>query len=366
MKVLPRALTAPITFVTAAVTATLSGWFAKRAPKNDSTTLNLRNVYIFFSREGLLFAVLLIITFVAGINYGNNLVLGLCFYLISVWLVSVHITFAHLSGLQVRLLDVTVAEAGALVWVTLQLRSESKQPRRQLVLSFDQGAEQALKASKKARKKNLQTHSQENKINSAASSKVVVASLQDEQTIRMPVFTERRGQFELPRLQIKTVYPLGIMRAWSYVYFARTTWVYPKPLAFDWQVQHSAASLDELPTAGHYKQQLQGQDDFERLDNYIEGESLAQISWAHLARGQGMLTKHFADPIGHELMLDYSAMPAANHEQKLAQLAYGAITLGKLNVPFQLQLPNDTHTKPVIGHGESFTQVCLLRLAKAP
>lgn len=366
MKVLPRALTAPITFVSSAVSATLSGWFAKRAPKNDSTTLNLRNVYIFFSREGLLFAVLLIITFVAGINYGNNLVLGLCFYLTSVWLVSVHITFAHLSGLQVRLLDVTVAEAGALVWVTLQLRSESKQPRRQLVLSFDQGAEQALKASKKARKKNLQTHNQENKINSAASSKVVVASLHDEQTIRMPVFTERRGQFELPRLQIKTVYPLGIMRAWSYVYFARTTWVYPKPLAFDWQVQHSAASLDELPTAGHYKQQLQGQDDFERLDNYIEGESLAQISWAHLARGQGMLTKHFADPIGHELMLDYSAMPAANHEQKLAQLAYGAITLGKLNVPFQLQLPNDTHTKPVIGHGESFTQVCLLRLAKAP
>ena len=55
----------------------MSRWFAARAPKNDSATLNLRNVYIFFSREGMLFAVLLVITFIAGINYGNNLVLGL-------------------------------------------------------------------------------------------------------------------------------------------------------------------------------------------------------------------------------------------------------------------------------------------------
>lgn len=107
MSILPKALTVP-------ARSLLSRWFAARAPKSDNATLNLRNVYIFFSREGLLFAVLLIITFIAGINYGNNLVLGLCFYLISVWLISFHVTFAHISGLQVRLLDVTMAEAGAL------------------------------------------------------------------------------------------------------------------------------------------------------------------------------------------------------------------------------------------------------------
>lgn len=52
---LPRTLTQP-------VTRAMTRWFAKRAPKSDSATLNLRNVYIFFRREGLLFAVLLIIT----------------------------------------------------------------------------------------------------------------------------------------------------------------------------------------------------------------------------------------------------------------------------------------------------------------
>lgn len=345
MSLLPKALTVPIT-------SALRRWFASRAPKNDSVTLNLRNVYIFFSREGLLFALLLLITFIAGINYGNNLVLGLFFYLVSVWLISFHVTFAHISGLQVRLLEVTMAEAGAPIWVTLQLRSESRQPRRQLVFDFEQLNKKPNKrADKKTKNSKDNQHS------------VLVTQLQGEQVIRLPIQTHTRGQLELPRLIIKTVYPLGIMRAWSYVYFARTAWVYPKPETFDWQTQYAVVSMEDLPTGGQYRQ---GQDDFERLDNYIEGESLARVSWGHVARGQGMFTKHFGDPVGHEQMLDYVDMPAAHHEHKLAQLAYGVMTLAQLGVPFKMRLPSEEHAVVPMGEGDGFAQACLLRLAKAP
>ncbi|MBF4489020.1 MAG: hypothetical protein ACI9ST_000637 [Psychrobacter glaciei] len=344
MSFLPKALTVP-------ATSALSRWFASRAPKSDSATLNLRNVYIFFSREGMLFAVLLVITFIAGINYGNNLVLGLCFYLVSVWLISFHVTFAHISGLKVQLIEVTMAEAGAPVWVTLQLRSESRQPRRQLLFGFEQVDKETDKKSSKKIKPNVDSQNS-----------VLVTRLQGEQIIRLPVHTHSRGQFELPRLKIKTVYPLGIMRAWSYVYFARTAWVYPKPEAFDWQAQYSVASQEDLATGGQYRQ---GQDDFERLDNYIEGESLARVSWGHVARGQGMFTKHFADPVGHEQSLDYADMPAAHHEQRLAQMAYGAMRLGDLGVPFKMRLPSDV-SAALMGEGDSFAQACLLRLAKTP
>ena len=338
MSLLPKALTGP-------TTSAIGRWFASRAPKNDRATLNLRNVYIFFSREGMLFGVLLVITFIAGINYGNNLVLGLCFYLVSVWLISFHVTFAHISGLQVRLLEVTMTEAGTPAWVTLQLNSESRQPRRQLWFEFEPSVDQTDETNKKEQRS------------------VLVTKLQGEQIIRLPVQTRHRGLLELPRLTIKTVYPLGIMRAWSYVYFARKSWVYPKPEAFDWQAQYSAASLEDLPVGGQYKQ---GQDDFERLDSYIEGESLARVSWGHVARGQGMFTKHFADPVGHEQTLDYADMPGAHHEQKLAQLAHGALMLGQLSVPFEMRLPNETTTNAEMGEGDAFVQACLLRLAKAP
>ena len=352
-----------------ALTTTMSRWFAKRAPKSDSATLNLRNVYIFFSREGLLFAVLLAITFIAGINYGNNLVLGLCFYLVSVWLISLHVTFAHISGLKVQLVDVTMAQAGEPVWVTLKVLNMSRQPRRQLTFNFEPSAYVNVKNNRK-KKTAKATANTDNSINSTQNhlpSSVLLSRLQDEQMIRLPIKTRVRGELELPRLQIKTVYPLGIMRAWSYVYFARTAWVYPKPLAFDWQTQYSQANSEDLPLGGQY---TQGQDDFDRLDSYSEGESLARVSWAHVARGQGMLTKHFGDPIGHEQRLDYHDMPAATHEQKLAQLAYGALTLGQLNVPFTMQLAHDPHHQTskmdTLGQGDAFAQACLLRLAKTP
>ena len=152
MRLLPKALTAPITSV-------LRRWFDARAPKSDSATLNLRNIYIFFSREGLLFAVLLIITFIAGINYGNNLVLGLCFYLVSIWLISFHVTFAHISGLKVALLEVTMTEAGTPAWVTLQLRSDSRQPRRQLLFGFEQPDNNTIKTADKKNKQDKHQHS---------------------------------------------------------------------------------------------------------------------------------------------------------------------------------------------------------------
>lgn len=343
MTILPQIIKQPLT-------AMFSRWFAKRAPRNDNATLNLRNVYIFFSREGLLFVLLLIITFIAGVNYGNNLVLGLCFYLISVWLISFHVTFAHVSGLQVRLLEVTMAQAGEPVWVTLQLLSNSRQPRRQLSISFD------------SQDKNLTKHGSANRSLNSAQTSVLLPRLKDEQIIRLPVATHRRGKLKLPRLHIKTVYPLGIMRAWSYVYFARSAWVYPQPEAFEWQARYLSANSADIPTGGQF---TQGQDDFERLDNYVAGESLARVSWAHVARGQGMFTKHFADPVGYEQRLAYEDMPAITHEQKLAQLAYGVLALSELEVPFQLQLPDQAPSTAEIGQGEAFGQACLLRVAQA-
>ena len=63
-------------------------------------------------------------------------------------------------------------------------------------------------------------------------------------------------------------------------------------------------------------------------------------------------------------------MPAVHHEQKLAQMAYGALKLGELGVPFNMRLPNDMpfdkYSAETMGEGEAFAQTCLLRLAEAP
>lgn len=311
-------------------------FFAKRAPRQDDVKLGLNNVYVFFSRQGVLFALLLLVTFVMGVNYGNNLVLGLFFYLFAVWLVSVFYTFVQISGLSVRFVEATLTQAQSLAWITLEIGTRSK-GCRQVYVAFDQQMP-----------KHIQTPQ------GTMLTCVGAASL-----VRLPVYMDKRGHHVLPRLLVQSVYPLGVMRAWAYVRFASGVFVYPKGQPFEWQKHQSVTAQGEQANA----MSVVSQDDFDRLDTYAQGESLSRVSWTHMARGLGMLTKHFADPVGYEWCLDYALMPSISHEQKLAQLVFAIEQLKELHVPFMLKLPN---FQGQLGVGEAFVEYNLLQIAKEP
>lgn len=347
MAITTRNSTSFVTSTKTRVKDYIDNFFLNRAPRQNNITLSLHNIYIFFSREGILFAFLLLITFIAGINYGNNLVLGLCFYLSSIWLITIHLTFSHLSGLKIEIIDVSMAEAGNVTWATIKIINPSSRPSRQLYFHFDHSHIDSSIFGMT-----------ESELNKKISYKII--SLENEQTIRLPILTTKRGYLELPRLILSTIYPIGVMRSWSYIYFAKPAWVYPKPYQFNWKISHTLSSDDESVQTSF---QTKGQNDFDVLDEYQEGESLSRISWVHLARGHGMLTKHFADSTGREITLNYADMPAKQHERKLEQLAFAVKLFGDTNQPFIMNLPNDMGK---LGHGKEFINETLLRLAKAP
>lgn len=324
-------------------------WFKRRSPPARQIKLNLRNVYVFLSREGVLYALLLLITFVAGINYANNLILGLCFLLASLFVITIHYTFAHLAGLQIKLVDVSDTQVGDKVQVRLQLSSESKQPHRQIRLSFAQHAfdfKQPLQPDP-AKFEPLTEY-------------CLVNQIREPQIVSLWLTADKRGKFMLPRLTVSTVYPLGILQAWSYVFLDGCGWVYPKPLAFEIRANQFVPSQDEQSAS---QQSQAGQEDFDQLESYVAGESLARISWGHLARGQGLLSKRFVDSVGQQQVLDYYQMPAITHEEKLSQLRYGIDELSRSQVAFRLKLPDG---EGVVGQGQAFVQDSLLRLAKTP
>ena len=59
--------------------AQLRQWMAKRFSLTSSKKLKQRDILIFIYQQGYLYLVLILITFIAGINYANNLILGFCF-----------------------------------------------------------------------------------------------------------------------------------------------------------------------------------------------------------------------------------------------------------------------------------------------
>lgn len=324
--------------------------FKHRAPTSSTLTLSLRNVYIFFSQEGIFYAILLVITFIAGINYANNLVLGLCFLLASLLVVTLHYTFSHLAGLTIKLVDVQATQVGAPMQIYLQVSGRAKQPHCQVRLSFKSAKARGRVPLKPLKKK------QTDKIVDT----VEIGQIREPQIICLQLPTTRRGKVTLPTLTISTVYPLGILRAWSYMFLTTDTWVYPAPLAYDMTIQAHQGNNDiqaqviATPTS---------QDEFDQLDRYQPGEALTRISWSHLARGQGLLAKRFVDTAGQETVLDYYHMPAYHHEDKLRQLRYGIDVLSQQSARFRLRLPDG---EGQMGQGAQFVQASLLRLAKTP
>lgn len=310
----------------------------RRAPKSDSFVLGHKNIYVFFCREGLLFALLLLVTFVTGVNYGNNLVLGLFFYLLSIWLVSCVVGFVQLLRLSVKLDLAQLCQAQSLCWVQVVVSQKDHKTAHQLIFDFYPKIPDLSWLDPKDKEIFLAHKTQR------------IALVSGEHVLRLPVLAPVRGAVVLPPLTIKSRYPLGVMQAWGYGHFLGTGQAYPVPLA---------TGIDTQTGGGLGEAMRTGQEDFDRLDSYESGESLSRVSWTHVARGMGMLTKHFGEPMGSAVVLDYKRMPAQAHEDKLGQLAF--LVLQQKGY-FVLCLPSGT----TAGEGAGFVEASLCRLAQEP
>lgn len=308
--------------------ARVQRWVRRRLPSLPQVVLNQKRIFIFLSGEGALYSALLLLIFIAGVNYANNLVLGFCFFLGSVLVVTIHHTYAHLSGLQLEIVDALDSEAGAAAQYRIKIAPTGSRPHRQIRLEWDDQIQQ---------------------IDTLASAQVLTFGLS----------TPQRGRFVPPRLTVSTIYPLGILRAWSYVYFDAPVWVAPQPIACELLEQGSSMSADDEQSL----ERIRGQDEFEALKSFVPGESMARISWAHLARGQGLLSKHFSDPRGQQQILDYQRMPPASHELRLSYLAYWVKQFTAQQVAFGLRLPQ---AELPVSVGEQHARAALRLLAEQP
>jgi len=303
-------------------------WLRRRLPPLQQVVLDQKRIFIFLSAEGALYSVLLLIVFIAGVNYANNLVLGFCFFLGSVLVVTIHHTYAHLSGLQIEVIDGLDSEVGASAQYRLKIAPTGRRPHRQIRLEWADQVQQ-------------------------------IDTLSAAQVLSFALPTPQRGQFLPPRLKVSTIYPLGILRAWSYLYFQVPVWVSPQPIACELVEQGAYAAADDEQSV----ERITGQDEFEGLNTFVAGESMARISWAHLARGQGLLSKHFSDPRGQQQLLDYQRMPLASHELRLSYLAYWVKQFAAQQVAFGLRLPQ---AELPVGTGEQHLRAALRLLAEQP
>ncbi|MGE8559635.1 MAG: DUF58 domain-containing protein [Acinetobacter sp.] len=250
-------------------------WLAKRFQFEKEKQLSQKDILIFIYQQGYLYVILILITFVAGVNYANNLILGFCFLISAILCISFYLTFKQLHDLSIEISVNEIGQVGN--HLDLQLHFQQSQPQmRYLWIKTDQHLE-----------------------------KVAITDLKH--NIHLSFFTDKRGKFHYPTVQIYAVYPFGLVRAWTYFYLKEYSWVAPKAEFYNAENKLHQHSFEP------------DMDEFRELRNFKLGDTLQAVSWKQAARGQGLYIKVFEQHNEQpSVEIHYALMPSTEHEEKLS------------------------------------------------
>ena len=301
------------------------GWLKRRLPRTRSLTLNQRRIFIIPTRDGIGYLLMLGAIFVGGINYANSLILAVAFLLVSLFLISILHTYGNLSGLTISAGRSQNAFAGEEAVFELILAANNDQEYEAIRLSWADGKSQLVD---------------------------LIGCT--ELPVRMLLPVHQRGRYTPARLKIETRFPLGLLRAWSWIDLDMSCLVYPQP------------KENELPRRsggfGHDGERLQqgGVDDFDGLKNYIAGDSPRNIAWKTYARSGELYSKVFVGQEDDELWLEWEAYAGIAIEERLSRLCYWVDQLSNEQRTFGIRLPG-IEVPPERGQGHR--NCCLEALA---
>ncbi|HET8730852.1 MAG TPA: DUF58 domain-containing protein, partial [Moraxellaceae bacterium] len=220
----------------------------------------------------------------------------------SLFVIAIHHTFANLSGLRITALSASSAFAGEEARFQLRLDDPREREHESLILEWD-------------------------------GNETEVPWVNGVVEVAVPLTALKRGWFRPPRLRIESTYPLGVLRAWTWLDLDLAALVYPHPEASE------VMPVGPGREGEGERQRRRGHEDFDSLRTFAPGDPLAHVSWKHLARGQGLLTKTYAsEEVGSEI-LDWNAMPGLPVETRLSRLTYWVVMLAQHNHAFGLRLP---------------------------
>ncbi len=301
------------------------GWMNKRIPPAKDIQLHYRQIFIFPTKSGFGFALLLLIVMIGATNYQNNLAFALNFWLVSLGFLAIVHTFRNLLGLKLRCRDIAPVFLGD--DIELQISLSADKPKQAIELGF-------------TRQPSCR-----------------VANVTDTPTnAELQLAAKQRGWQSIPRIYIQTLYPLGIIHAWSWVTFANRVLVYPKPV----KPPHIQAQLDE---SGDDDQgntlQIKG-DEFHGHKTYSAGDSIKQIDWKVYARERGVMSRDLRAPQSSEHLLTWDAFPGADTELRLSYLCHQVLEMEKQQQNYALKLPGQTIN---LGSGSNHQMRCLKALA---
>lgn len=304
----------------------IEGWARPRRPEALPVRLDRRRIYILPTGFGAFLSALLGTMAIGALNYNNNPALLLCLLLVGAALASLLWTQLQLSGMEVRAVRGEPVAAG--LPMPLHVHVEAPPGRGRLGLRVE------IEGS------------------------VAPLSLGDsggEATLALP--TLRRGWLIPPRLRISTTRPLGLARAWSWVWPKTRFLVYPTPEPAGPPLPSGGGGAAEprLDPAG---------EELHHLRDWRSGDAPRTIAWKASARRDVLIVRELERPRGDDVTLDWRQLGSLDHELRIRRLARWVDEAERQALRYRLQLPGAQPIGP--DRGAAHRHACLRALALLP
>lgn len=273
-----------------------------------ATWFRPEKVYILPTRAVITLALVLLAMWYAAVSQNNAMAYLLLFFLGSLTVLSMNYTHFNLVGLRLNIGRIEPVFAGTDAEVPVEISNPSRRERHALELLVAQ-KEPYFIASIPSR-------------GGSAPGRLMVA-------------TTTRGEHPLPRITLRSIYPLGLFEGRQYrVAAGKPLLVYPAPRGNFPLPRGESLSRLELAAAGP------GGEDYAGSRPYRIGESQRHVDWRAVARGQPLLLKQFVGTGGQRVWLEWSAVAALpDLESKLSQLCRWIIEAEREGYQYGMRLP---------------------------
>lgn len=303
---------------------------------------NLKRIYIVPTVPGLYFGGLTFVMLLVGAGYQNNLVNLLAFFMLALLFVSMVITQAQLQDLEVVSFEIQPGFAFETSEARLRIRVLPKGSDREGLVFQVRGFE--------------------------GKSKPTSLAVGKETSIQWTIHGPARGLHRVSRLDLSSVFPLGLFFCWRVLPAAVDWWVYPKK---EGSLAAPEFSKDALISGGASAQSRSSgaAEDFRGHRKYLPGDSVRQVDWKASARNpeQEWLMKELEDlqqPLVWVNGDDPRLQGENDLEKKLSQLSQWL----ELAHQSQRAVRFEFSSSQVlwVGQGKPFIESCWRMLAQVP
>lgn len=291
--------------VTAAISSRAREWARKRQGTDPASThLNSQRIYILPTRAGVIFACIVFTMLLGAMNYNNNMGFALTFLLAGIGIISIHHCHRNLAELNLHYLGGQPVFAGDYLVFRFVLENTSMVSRWQIKLAWDDEWTICNELPAESR-----------------------------EPVAVRVRTASRGRVPVPRIQLSTRFPLGLLRAWAWVNMDFNELAYPAP--------SRRGSRDQFGYSGQTTSGYDrgGDDDFSGLRDYRLGDPPKHIAWKALARtGETLVTEYRSGSLD-VVWIDWRDFPKVDTEDRLAALTRKLLDSDEAGHRYGLRIP---------------------------